>query len=79
MKRRLSLTRPVFNPNSEGRKNGTPCCSPDGDETILICRVFMIWSNSRAVCKKDFDLRNREAVLLTLRTVPIIPIEPADP
>ena len=33
----------------------------------------------RGLRAKGFDLRNRKAMLLTLRPVPFIPIEPTDP
>ena len=41
--------------------------------------MFGIRGNAGTVGKECFDLRNRKAVLLTLRPVPSIPIEPADP
>ena len=73
MKRRLFLTR-------ERYENGPSCtCSPHSDQTILVRRVFRIGGNAGTVGEKGFDLRNRKAMLLTLRPVTFIPIEPTDP
>jgi len=41
--------------------------------------VSRIGRNAGTVGEEGFDLRNRKAMLLTLCSVPFIPIEPADP
>jgi len=74
MKRRWPLTRIV-----KATKTGASVDSSDSNETILSWRVFVIRSNAGTAGEQGFDLLNRKAVFLTLRPVPVIPIEPADP
>jgi hypothetical protein len=52
---------------------------PHGDQSVLVRHVLQVGRYSGAMLKQSLNLGNRNAVLLALRPVAVIPIESADP
>src|SRR5579862_970154 len=69
----------VLPPYREGHEYRPPRAgSSHRNQAVFVHRVLRVGRNERVVRKQALDLQNRDAMLLALRPVALIPIESAD-
>src|SRR5271157_2371803 len=67
----------ILRPEGEGYKHGPPGgCSPHGNHAVLVLRVFRVGRNAGSVPEQRLDLRDGNAMLLALRAVAAVPVNP---